>query len=250
MKKIYLILGGIIVALLVTCYFLFTRVNTLNEKYSDEVKLRNALLDTTTMYKNKHNEWTAEKLTMQATLKQLQDNNLNLNTNQKELIKRIGEIEKTNSIIAAALIETNVKIDSLRQGEVTINNDSSLTFNDSTKNLKYNINVGFVIPAYRNIKPTLTFKSFELPNKQIIDFHWKDDAKKDDYPIAFSVSNSNDYFKTVNIESYAIPGLDKKELNPTFWQKFGKWTVKNGKIITTVGVSGAVGLGVGMFLLK
>ena len=47
-------------------------------------------------------------------------------------------------------------------------------------------------------------------------------------------------FQVQNIESYAIPGLDKNQISPTKWQKFMK-TLKNGGkygIAIGIGVAG------------
>ena len=94
----------------------------------------------------------------------------------------------------------------------------------------------------------MKFNKFELPNKQFVNFFWGD--KKKDYPISFSVSNSNDYFKTVNIDSYAIPQLQKDVVNPSAWGKITAWIKKSGGFIITVGVSGAAGAGLYAILHK
>jgi len=99
-----------------------------------------------------------------------------------------------------------------------------------------------VLPAHLDTKPTLTFNSIQLPNKQFVDFYWKDNKKKG-YPVTFSVSNSNPYFKVVNLESYIIPNVDKKYLDPNGWQKIGNFIFKNGKTILYVSVGAAAGAG-------
>ena len=104
------------------------------------------------------------------------------------------------------------------------------------------------MPAHLDVKPTLMFNKFLLPNEQFIDFHWNDN-KKEGYPVSFSVTNTNQFFKTIDIDSYIIPNIDKEVLDPTGWQKFTKWTVKNGKIIITVGVGAAAGAGITYYLL-
>ena len=99
------------------------------------------------------------------------------------------------------------------------------------------------VEPYQNNIPTLTFEKFELNNTQFIEFHWKSEPKNG-YPVSFSVSNSNKYFQTYDIESYTIPEIKKSELKPTFWQKLGK-TLKSssGDLI----IFGA-GLGTGLLI--
>ncbi len=245
----------IIIALIVIAIFgggwkLFqNKVNKLENKLETEVKLKNALLDTVTTYKNKQGELVSEKLTLQADLKYLKDMNGQLSSSQRELLKRVEQIEKNNSVIAAALIETNVKIDGIG-AVVGETNDSSVVFKKKTTDINFIIRANHTKPLNGMIKPTLLFEKFELYNKQLVEFHWKDDQKKEGYPIAFSVSNSNEYFKTANITSYAIPGLEKEVIDPTGWQKFVAWSKKSKKMIITVGVAGGVGALIGASLLK
>lgn len=229
-----------------TIFFQNLKIDTLTNKYETEVKIKNAMLDSNNHYINKNKELVTEKLSLQATISYLDKMNFQLSTSQKELLERVKEINKTNSIIAAALIETNLKIDSLlHKGDVVIDTiNKKITFPDSLKNvknetiLKYNFVVGNVLPAFPNIKPTLLIKDLYFPNKQFVEFHWKDDNNKVGSPVTFSVSNSNDYFKTVNIDSYTIPEINKN-IDPTKWQKFEKWFVKNGRTIIYVGIGGA-----------
>ena len=215
------------------------------------------MIDSVDYYQNKHKEWVAEKLTIQETIKNLEKMYGQLSDSQKELLERVKELNKKNSVISAALIRTEVKVDSLLAkdgvdgGTVTVDttekkvNFNNLVSKDST--FRYNIDVNHILPAYKDIKPTLLFKSLEFPNKQFIEFHWKNDKEKG-YPIAFSTSNSNQYFKTINIDSYAIPPLDKVKLNPTGWQKVGNFFIKNGRTLVYVGVGAAAGAG-GVYLL-
>jgi hypothetical protein len=237
-KKIFAVLLLIILILGLVIYFQYIKIGKTNEKYQTEINLKNALLDTVHYYRNKEKEWVAEKLTIQESIKNLEKINNQLTTSQKELLIRIKEVQKENDIIVAALIETNVKIDKLKPSTVVVN-DSSIIFSDSSKNLMYDIEIGHVKPINIGILPVLTFNKFQLPNKQFIEFHWRNDRKKG-YPIAFSVSNSNDYFKTTNIDSYAIPKLKRKDIDPNGWDRFTEWTKNNRKIILSIGI-GAVG---------
>lgn len=240
----------LLLILFATVYFQHQRIQHWKDKYKDEVNINDALNDSVVYYLNKHMEWVAEKQTIQASIKKLEEINGKLTDFQKELLVRIKEIEKKNSIIAAALIQTNVKIDSLMDkdagGQVDVDtvkkmiNFNNLSSIDSS--FRYDIDINNVLPAFKEIKPTLLFKSIELPNKQFISFYWKDNKKKG-YPVTFSVSNSNPYFKVVNLDSYIIPKVDKKYLDPNGWQKIGNFMFKNGKTILSISVGAAAGAG-------
>ena len=249
---ILLLAGGTII------HFKNKKIASLKDEVKTEIKLRDALLDTVNVYKNKRDELVAEKLTIQETVKNLEKMYGQLSSDQKELIQRIKEMDKKNSIIAAALIKTDVKIDSLLAKDkqngnvvtvdttkqmVNINNKAS---NDTS--FVYDIDVNNVLPAIPTIKPYFLFKSIEIPNKQFIEFHWKNDQKKKGYPIAFSISNSNKYIKVIGLESYAIPPLDKIKLNPSGWDKFGNFMIKNGKTVMYIGIGTGIGVA-GYYLL-
>lgn len=233
------------------------KIDSLKDDVKKEVKLKDALLDSIKYYQNKEKEWVAEKLTIQETIKNLEKMYGQLTDAQKELIKRIQEVDKKNNIITAALIEANVKIDSLLVrdgkdgGQVTVDTtNKKINFNNfATKDTSFvfNIDVNNVLPLYPNVKPTMLFKSIEIPNKQFVEFHWKNDKKKG-YPISCSVSNSNKYIKVTGLESYAIPPLNKLKLNPNGWQKIGNFFIKNGRTLVYIGVGTAVGAG-GYYIL-
>ena len=249
LTKNHLLVVVIVVLLLgmgATIYFQRNRINTLKNKVDTEVKLKDALLDTMKIYKNKEGEWTAEKLTIQATIKELNGMYGELTVAQKELIDRVKELSKKNDVIVAALIQANVKIDSLlNNGKPVIDSiNKKITFAELTNpDLNYHFEVRNVVPAFKNVAPIFFIKDLTMPNKSLVSFQF-DKVKGN--PISFSVSNSNKYFKIVNIESYAIPGINKDMIQPTGWQKTWGWIKKNGTIIV-VGVGGVVA---GHYLLK
>jgi len=231
--------------------------NSINEwknKHQTEVKLKDALIDTVSYYKNAYGDEVAEKLTIQESVKNLEKMFGQLSDSQKELVSRVKKLNKDNTVITAALIEASVKIDSLLIRDSiggtsvvidTVNkatNFSNLAKADSTSEILFDIDVKNILPAYPNIKPTLTFNKLDFPNKQFVVFEWKNEKKKG-YPISFSTTNTNEYYKTENINSYAIPQLHKEILDPTGWQKVGIWFQKNGKIIG--GVAGGLVVGAG-----
>lgn len=241
------IIVAVLLSLVLTVYFQRKKIINLKDKYQTEVKLRNALLDSTKYYQNKQGEWVAEKLTLQETLKNLEKINGQLSVEQKDLLARVKEANKINTVITAALIQSQITIDSLlSHGAIIDTANKSLTFRDSVINakketiFKYDITIRKAIPAFSDIKPTLMFNNILLPNTQFIDFFWKDN-KKAGYPVAFSVTNTNDYFKTINIDSYAIPELKQDVLKPNFWQKMGNFFNTTGGKVVWFGIGGATG---------
>lgn len=251
-----IIIGVVLLGLIIGGFGLYQqRVNKLNDKLETETKLRNALLDTVKNYQNKEKEWVAEKLTIQVSLKNLEKIQGQLTANQKEMLDRIKEVNKKNDIITAALIQTQVKIDSLiHNGKTTIDTiKKQIIFSDyrkdGNKEVRYKFIVGNVLPSPLTAKPSLLIDSLSFPNKQFIEFHWKKE-KKNGYPISFTVSNSNDYFKTVNIDSYAIPELSKEKLNPNGWQKIGNFFIRNGKTVIYISVGAVVGATATYFIIN
>ena len=142
-----------------------------------------------------------------------------LNDNQKALFKRIKELDNDNKLLAAANIRMKIMIDSLNDvisvGIIDrINN--SIDFNYNGEDLKYNFTVNNVIPfnIYKNVEHKIN--SLEIPNEQFIDFHYVDNK---DYPISFSITNTNKYINVYDIDSYIIPEIKPKELKLNFFQK-------------------------------
>ena len=227
------------------------RINEWKDKYQTEVKLKNALVDTVHYYKNSYGEVVAEKLTLQASVKDLEKMRDQLTAEQQELLRRVKEANKENTVIAAALVEAEAIIDSLlAQGTVVVNSkDTTITFSDTTKNLEYELVVGKAIPVSPTIEPTLLFKHLRLPNTQEVKFEWENN-KREGYPIKFSISNSNEYIKVNEINSYAIPNLKKEVINPTGWEKVGIWLKKNGKIVGYVAGGVVIGAGGTYLLMK
>jgi hypothetical protein len=214
--------------------------NNLKAENLLEVKLRNALIDTVTYYKNSNKEIVAEKLTLQADINELIDISNKLTLRQQELIKRVKEVEKENSIISAALIESEFKLDSIRDGNMVIDTiGNNITITDSLTDIKYRFEISKVKPAVAGVKPVFKIKELSFTNKQFVEFHWGE--RKEGYPISFSVSNSNRYFKTTNIESYAIPELDKVTIKPNGWEKFTKFFSKSSNSMITFGIGAGVG---------
>lgn len=234
------------------------KIFRLNETQNTEINMRNALSDSVKYYQNRHNEVVAEKLTIQDKLNNLQTIYSQLSNSQKELISRISQMTNSNNVISAALIAANTKIDSLlivngNNGNI-VNIDTTkqiINFNNlATKDTSFvfDIDINKVLPINKDIKPTLLFKSIQIPNKQFIEFHWKND-KKEGYPISCTITNTNKYIKVINLDSYAIPTINKEHLNPTGWQKIGNFFIKNNNTIVYFSFGAFAGAG-GLYLLS
>lgn len=228
------------------------KILTLRTEKLAEVNLRNALLDTVHIYQNKEKDWVAEKLTIQADIKDLEDDKVQLTADQQRLITKVNEVNKENSIITAALVQANFIIDSLQHGGLVVVDTVNKTVSfiePENPDIRYDFTATGVLPFPPNTKPSLLINSLNLPNEQFVEFHWRD-QKKEGYPIAFSITNSNKYVKVNNINSYAIPELQKVVINPTGWEKFGQWFKKNGKIVGYVAGGVVVGAGGTYILMK
>ena len=228
------------------------KINDLKDKYQSEVNLRKALTDSLDIYKNKEGEWVAEKRTIQATIKELEAMNGELTVDQKRLLAKIKEVNKENSIITAALIHANFIVDSLMHSGIVIVDTANKTvdFIETTNpDVRYTFQAHGVLPFPENTKPTLLIKNLTLLNEQFVEFHWMNN-KKEGYPIAFSITNTNKYVKVYDINSYAIPEIKKEIINPTGWEKVTVWLRKNDKIIGYVVGGAAVGVGGTYILMK
>jgi len=229
-----------------------TIVKEWKNKYQTEVKLNNALNDTIRFYKNSYGEVVAEKLTIQESIKNLEKMYGQLSDSQKELIIRVKELDKKSNTIVAALITANVGITNLMLNTKPVidTTNKKITFGDLYKKTIDSVNyevlykfvVGNVLPFPQTAIPTLFIDTLQFPNKQFISFSYKDD-KKNGNPISFSVSNSNGFYKTIDINSYAIPTINTEPKS-----KFGEWFDKNGKKIIYIGAGIATGAG-GVYLL-
>ena len=250
MKSLQINLTTIIVgiALLLVMYFGYKhyteKIDSLRTELSTEVKIKNALVDSMTVSINKRGELEAEKLTLQGTIKDLSDKNNHLTSKQKDLLKRIKEQDDSIIVISAALVDTKVELKDLKNSLGTFSKDT-LSFPLDTPDLSYLIKITNVKPVVSTQKSELIFSKFVMLNTQFPKFEWNKNRRAD-YPVSFTMSNSNKYITTTNIESYIIPEVDKVIIKPTGWQKFKAWTGKTGGKIGTLGV----GVGIGYLLFK
>jgi hypothetical protein len=224
----------------------FRKISKLNNQLNEEIKLRNALIDTMTVYRNEANELVAEKLTLQADLSKLKDLNESLTNSQRNLLNRIEQLDKDKRVITAALIEANMVIDSLLHSGNTIIDpeNATITFTDKQEYIEYDIQVTNVVQADTLTNSDLHIRRLTLPNETFIEFHWQLDRRAN-YPIAFSVTNTSPFYQINNIESYAIPQLQKEDLDPSTWNNITQWFERNGGVVIKVGVAGTVGYLIG-----
>lgn len=228
------------------------RINDLKDKYQSEVNLRKALSDSLKIYQNKEGQWVAEKRTIQATIKQLEEMNGELTADQRRLLAKIKEVNKENSIITAALIRANFVIDSLKHSGIIIVDTTNKTVDfieNINPDIRYNFQARGVLPYPMGSTPSLFINNLTLPNEQFVEFHWVNN-KKEGYPIAFSVTNSNSYVKVYDVNSYAIPEIKKEIINPTGWEKITVWLNKNGKMVGYVVGGVVIGAGGTYILMK
>lgn len=189
------------------------------------------------------------KKTLQTSLDKLGGLYDNLNETQKELYKRMKNVEKNQTTIAAGLIDIDLTISNLiHNGDVDIDeNHNTILFTDKKDFFEYKFLIGEVIKANPLIKPTLNIQTLKFPNRQEVKFYWEND-KKEGYPVSFSIINSNPYIEIINMESYTIPEINKVDINPTKWESFLKWGNKNKKSIYTIGGATVIGVGLGLIL--
>ncbi len=207
-------------------------------KYNVEHNLRIALEDSVDVYQNKEGEWVAEKKTLQGDISTLEDENVNLTENQTNLLARLKRANKKNDVFAAALAQQEVVIDSLINTVATIDTvNHTIAFEANTDSIEYKIKVLNVKPM-ESLSPILVIQELKIPNEVFVEFHWEDGKT---HPVAVSMTNSNTFFKTNDIDSYAIPELQKDVVKPTGWKKIGNFFKNSGKYIGIFGAGALVG---------
>lgn len=235
-----IILVAIIGILLIGGYSLWRTTKTEHiAELQQSVNYKNALLSKMKIYKDTNGLIWAERNSLQVSLFQLRADSALLTTQKKELLKRIIVTGDEKDIIAAALIETKLKNESIHVVKPTFSTDSSITFSNKTDTISFNAIVTNVHAIPHRI-PSFHLDSLTMSNKTFIDFKWG--TRKNGFPISFSVTNSNPIFKTVNIESYIIPEITKTALRPTLFEKIGTGVKTHGfafGIGAVVGFTGA-----------
>ena len=253
MKNIYFYILFLFLLFGITIFLFNKRTNHLSDTITSERKLNEALKDSVQFFQTNNGELVAEKRTLQGDIKDLLNKNTGLSIEQKQLLLTINRLNKEwrkdRVIFAGATIKYNSLIDSLNtviavaSNIDTLNNMISFVEKDTSSNFIYNIDILNVRPYSLNYVPKIKFNGLDFPNTQTITFNWDINDRKD-YPVSFSVLNTNQYYRVYNIESFAIPELNKKLINPNGWQKTWRWIKVNGKYIL-VGTAGIL-IGVGI----
>lgn len=228
------------------------KIDRLDSKYKSEVKLKNALTDTINTYKDKEGNWVTEKLTIQGRVDNLLEDSARLTASQKSLLNQINIANSKNTVISAALIRAKFVIDSLMHtGGVDVDTtNKTVRFTEfENPDIKYDFLASGVLPFPINSKPSLFINNLTLPNEQFIKFQWDDD-KRANYPVSFSVTNTNKYIDVYDIESYVIPDFDKNKIDPTGWEKVSQWVNRNQKYLKWFGGGALAGGAAGYLIFK
>jgi hypothetical protein len=256
MKKYVNITNITVVLLLLLSFTIFlfnNRNNHLNDKIERQIKLNEALKDSVQLFQTNNGELVAEKRSLQGDIKDLLNKNTGLSKEQKDLLLTVNRLnkewKKDREIFAAATIKYKSLIDSLNTLIVgatdidTLNNKVSFVEKDTSTHFIYNIDILNVRPNPLNYIPKIKFNGLDFPNTQTITFNWDINDRKD-YPVSFTVLNTNKYYKVYNIESFAIPELNKNIIDPNGWQKTWRWIKVNGKYILVGSAGILIGVGI------
>lgn len=250
-KSLILLIAGGLIVLLFGFAWSYHR-DVIREKdniIQNEIKLRNTLTSEIKTYQNKENEWVVEKKTLQASLDKMNGLFDDLSDSQKELVRRLNNIEKGQTTIAAALIDVEASINDLTHtGSVDVDDDeNTILFKHGGENLKYSFLIGEVKKAFPLVEPTLKIQSLSIPTKQMVEFYWENN-RKEGYPVSFKITNTNPYISILNTDSYIIP-MNKTDIDPTRWEKLMNWGNKNKKSLIGVGAATLIGVGIGVLVL-
>ena len=245
-KDIILVIAVILVIFL---GFKYIKNNKYVNKYEKTVKLNEALRDSIDFYQTKEGEFVAEKRTLQGSIGDLLEEKNGLTSQQKDLLNIVDRLndenKKEKEIFAAARIEYQSLIDSLNSviSDVasidTINNKISF-ISGNNDDFVFDLDILNVRPYPESAKPQIKFNKIDFPNTQTITFNF-DKNERMDYPVSFSVLNTNKYYRAYNIESYAIEGITKENVNPTRWNKTLNFMKRNSKYFLAGGIGFAMG---------
>lgn len=222
------------------------KIKNIKEQYNSEIKLRNALQDNIDEYVNKNGVLVQEKLTIQSDLDRVKELNNYLTENQKLLFKKIGEANKNIEILAAAHLRYLFVIDSLEKIIAKGKYDDStktILYTFENKDIKFNFLAKNVMPFDITKDNEGELKSLVIPNEQYIQFFYDKKDKRNKYPISFSVSNSNNYLKAYDIDSYIIPEINKEAVNKNFFQRTKDWFNRKSTLLKF-----GVGVGAGIII--
>lgn len=254
MKEFFNKKNLIFAILILSGYLLFTfqlnRYNNLNDKYETEILLRNAMQDTIKTYENKYGEVVDQKLTLQGNLKRINELYDKLTDNQKKLINNLNNSEKNRKILAAANIRLQFEIDSLKEVisvGVIDTLKKTITFKENTPEIRYEFVVSNVLPYNKILNVEHKINYLYIPNEQSIEFHYDNKQRRDNFPISFSITNTNKYMKTYDIDSYIIPEIDVKDMEKNIFRRTWNWYERQSTLVKIgIGVGGGFIIGINL----
>lgn len=218
-KTIYT-LAAVCFLLLLGIGKVWTNANESELRLTNQIKLEQALHAELEITRDSLGSETAKKLTLQTTVKDLSKREAKLTKDQKELLAFVKVKDKNKNLIAAVIIHDTVKVRELASGPPIAFTDSTVAFEVTTDSIAYRATVENVSPVADSTKvPMLLLKNLYIPNQTRISFEWGE--RKDGYPVSVSVTNTNPLFKIGNVESFAIPELQKSTVRPSFFQGLG-----------------------------
>lgn len=215
LKYFYLVIP-VVILLLVMHRCEVVKSGKLEKELQSNYNMMRVLHDSLHTVTTKNGELISYKNAFQNDMKSMKANYDLMTENQKALY---NELKSNKKLITAMRADMTVRLDSLKNNnQYTVNNDStSVTFSDSTTDLKYNISVNGIKP----IKPELVINDLELPNKQLVTHEFTKDGG-----VKVTIKNSNKFFKTTDVDGYIIPQVTEETVKPNKWKKIWGTTKK------------------------
>ena len=228
MLKYFYFVIPLVILLLVMHRCEVVKSSKLEKELQSNYNMMRVLHDSIHTVTTKNGELISYKNSFQNDMKSMKSNYDLMTENQKALY---NEIKSSKKLITAMRADMTVRLDSLiNNDQYTINSDStSVTFSDSTTDLKYNISVNGIKP----ISPELVINNLELPNKQLVTHEFTEDGG-----VKVTIKNSNKFFKTNDVDGYIIPQVTEDVVKPNKWKKVWNTTKKV-----------AIGVAIGAFTL-
>ena len=234
--------------------FHLNQTASLNNKYERELKLQEAFRDSIRSYQLENGLILQEKKSLQGKLKKLESRQTDLTKEQQSLLTTVRRLQKEQKkqklIFAAAQIRYKKLIDSMNtqmgvlQQQDSKNHQMIFTNANSDSHIEFEIEAEHLISNGNH--PKLHIKSLDFPNTQTVTFNFDKNQRKD-YPVSFSVINSNPHFKAQSIESYVIPNIEKKIVDPNASQKIKNWFKRNRNQLLVGALSFATGVAISNF---
>ena len=158
LKTIIIIVTIFIIILSGGFGWMSNRLEKTNKNLEEQKILTEALNDKLEITKNILNETVSSKLSLQYELDKLMKMNIEYSDNQKELLDKISKLSYENYLISAALIRTEIKLDSV---------------------LMKNANIGYLLP----FPFTLSTNATNPDTDGVFDLEWTNSEFANSYSI-------------------------------------------------------------------